>query len=194
MKTLNILLTMGLLSLFTSCFTGKNKAVVATETQVKGKTLYDQQIKLIGLEGEHIDLKSFKGKKILIVNTASKCGYTGQYEDLEKLHKQYKEKLVIIGAPCNQFGNQEPGSAEEIGVFCQRNYGVSFLMTEKLDVKGSNQHPLYAWLTQINLNGVSDFEVKWNFNKFLINENGVLTHYFGSGTKPFDADLIGAIN
>jgi len=193
MKTLNILLAMGLLSMFTSCFTGKNKAVVATEKQTAGNTLYDQKIELTSLEGKAINLADFKGKKILIVNTASKCGYTGQYEDLEKLNKEYEGKLVIIGTPCNQFGNQEPGSAEEIGAFCQKNYGVSFLMTEKLDVKGENQHALYAWLTKQSLNGVSDFEVKWNFNKFLINENGVLTHYFGSGTKPYDAELIGAI-
>jgi glutathione peroxidase len=112
---------------------------------------------------------------------------------LEKLSKKYSGSLVIIGSPCNQFGGQEPGSAEQIGSFCQKNYGVTFLLTEKLNVKGDSIHPLYAWLTQKNLNGSSDFTVKWNFNKFLINENGNLTHYFGSSTKPLDTEVTNAI-
>lgn len=194
MRHLYITLTfMGLLSILTSCFTGKNKNLVAGENFQKANTIFDQQISLRTLDIQSINLADFKGKKILFVNTASKCGYTGQYADLEKLSKEYKENLVIIGTPCNQFGGQEPGSAEEIGAFCEKNYGVTFLLTEKLDVKGANQHPLYKWLTTETENGLSDFEVKWNFNKFLINEKGQLTHYFGSGTKPYDAELIAAI-
>jgi glutathione peroxidase len=191
---LTSILFMGLFSMLTACFTGKNKAVVASPGIVLGKTLYDLPLSLASLDGKPIDFTQFKGKKILFVNTASKCGYTGQYADLEKLHQTYGDKVVVIGLPCNQFGGQEPGSAEEIGAFCQKNYGVSFLITEKIDVKGENQHPLYAWLTKEELNGLINIEVKWNFNKFLVNENGVLTHYFGSNTKPMDPEIISIIN
>lgn len=188
------LLFMGLLSLLTSCFTGKNKTIVSTPGIILGKTFYDNPFSIQSIDGKPIDFQQFKGKKLLLVNTASKCGYTGQYADLEKLHKEYGDKVVVIGFPCNQFGGQEPGTAEEIGAFCQKNYGVSFLLTEKIDVKGENQHPIYAWLTQSSQNGVIDIEVKWNFNKFLVNENGVLTHYFGSATKPLDNEIISLIN
>ncbi|MCO6494318.1 MAG: glutathione peroxidase [Bacteroidetes bacterium] len=162
-------------------------------TKIQGKALYDQNISIKSLDGNVIDLNDFKGKKILFVNVASKCGFTPQYEDLQKLHEKYQDKLVIIGCPCNQFGKQEPGTAKEIKEFCSVNYGITFLLTEKLDVKGENQHPLYSWLCNENKNGLSDFEVKWNFNKFLVNENGVLIHYFGSSTKPFDKELVDAI-
>jgi glutathione peroxidase len=190
MKLINSFILMGLLSMLSACFTGKNKAVTSSDIS-SAKSLYSIQIN--SLDGNEINLAEFKGKKILFVNTASQCGFTYQYEDLEKLSKKYSGSLVIIGSPCNQFGGQEPGSAEEIGSFCQKNYGVTFLLTEKLNVKGDSIHPLYAWLTQKNLNGSSDFTVKWNFNKFLINENGNLTHYFGSSTKPLDAEVTNAI-
>jgi glutathione peroxidase len=190
MKLYYSYIIMGLLSMLSSCFTGKNKAITSSETSSK-KSLYS--IQLNSLDGKAINLADFKGKKILFVNTASECGFTYQYEDLEKLSKKYANDLVIIGSPCNQFGGQEPGSAEQIGSFCQKNYGVTFLLTEKLNVKGDSIHPLYAWLTQKNLNGASDFTVKWNFNKFLINENGSLTHYFGSSTKPLDTEITSAI-
>ena len=108
--------------------------------------LYDIQIN--SLQGKPINFGDFKGKHILFVNVASKCGFTPQYKDLEKLYQEYQDDLMVIGVPCNQFGNQEPGSSDEIQEFCQVNYGVSFLITEKVDVKGSNQHPLYAWLTK----------------------------------------------
>lgn len=135
-------------------------------------------------------MSDFRGKKILIVNVASKCGYTPQYEALQKLYESRKEKLVIIGFPCNQFMNQEPGSEEEIGSFCKLNYGVSFPLTSKIEVKGSNQHPIYQWLTQKSLNGQADYKVSWNFNKFLISENGELLAYFGSSVDPLDESLI----
>ena len=145
-------------------------------------SLYD--ISINSLTGEPIDLSSFKGKKILIVNTASECGFTGQYEGLQELYNTYKDKLVVMGVPCNQFGGQEPGTASEIQSFCKQNYGVTFLMTEKVDVKGGNQHPLYKWLTSKELNGVSSSSVKWNFQKYLINEKGNLIDYYYSITSP----------
>lgn len=156
------------------------------------KSFYDLSIK--ALDGkETISFASYKGKKILCVNTASECGYTKQYEGLQKLAEQYKDKLVVIGFPCNQFGGQEPGSSEEIGQFCKKNYGVTFPITEKIDVKGQHQHPVYQWLCQKNNNGVGDYEVKWNFNKFLIDENGNLLAYYPSSVKPESEELKAAI-
>jgi glutathione peroxidase len=150
-------------------------------------SIYD--ISLTGLTGEKIDLSTFKGKKILIVNTASECGFTKQFADLQKLHEKYKDKLVIIGVPCNQFGGQEPGNAQEIQSFCQVNYGVTFLMTEKVDVKGESQHPLYQWLTKKELNGVKSSSVKWNFQKYLIDEQGNLLDYYFSLTNPMSSKI-----
>jgi glutathione peroxidase len=146
-------------------------------------------IAINSLEGDPIDLSSFKGKKILFVNVASKCGFTKQYAELQSLHEQYKENLVVIGVPCNQFGSQEPGTAVEIRTFCTQNFGVDFLMTEKVEVKGENQHPLYAWLTDKTLNGKSSSTVKWNFQKYLIDENGQLIDYFYSMTKPMSKKI-----
>lgn len=151
------------------------------------QSIYD--IKINSLTGEPIDLESFKGKKILIVNTASKCGFTNQYEDLQNLYDTYKENAMVIGVPCNQFGNQEPGVHDEIASFCKVNYGVSFLMTEKVDVKGKDQHPLYAWLTDKTINGVKSSSVKWNFQKYLIDENGQLVDYYYSITKPLSKKI-----
>ncbi len=140
-----------------------------------------------------INMADFQGKKILVVNVASECGFTVQYGDLQKLYEQYKESLVIIGFPCNQFGGQEPGSKEEIATFCQKNYGVTFPISQKIDVKGENQHAIYSWLTSKTQNGLGDYEVAWNFNKFLIDEDGQLISYFPSKVKPFDSKLINAI-
>ncbi len=136
-----------------------------------------------------ISLSDFEGKKILIVNVASKCGYTSQYTELQKLHEMYSDSLVIIGIPCNQFLYQESGTEEEIVAFCQKNYGVSFLMSSKVNVKGKNQHPLYSWLTQESENGVGDFKVGWNFNKFLIDENGNLIAHFDSSIEPLSDEI-----
>lgn len=156
------------------------------------KSIYD--IKIEALEGGTIDLKKYKGKKILIVNTASKCGFTPQYEGLEKLYEQYKDKLVIIGLPANNFLFQEPGKNTEIATFCKKNYGVTFPMAAKIDVKGKNMHPLYIWLTQKKWNKVSDNSVKWNFQKYLIDENGNFQQMFAPSVEPMDAELIKAIN
>lgn len=152
------------------------------------KSLYD--IKISSLQGNPINLDDFKGKHILFVNVASKCGFTSQYKGLQELHETYKEKLQVIGVPCNQFGGQEPGTAEEIETFCEVNYGVDFLITEKIDVKGKNQHPLYEWLTQEQQNGVSSSTVKWNFQKYLINGHGKLVDYFYSATNPMSKKII----
>ena len=146
------------------------------------ESIYD--IKINALNGDEINLSDFKDKYLLIVNVASECGFTGQYEDLQKLYDTYKDRLMIIGVPCNQFGGQEPGTAIEIQNFCKINYGVTFLMTEKVEVKGKNQHPLYQWLTQQSKNGSSSSSVKWNFQKYLIGKNGELLDYFLSITNP----------
>lgn len=141
-------------------------------------------IKINALNSNPINLSDYKGKYLLFVNVASECGFTGQYEDLQKLYETYQDKLMIIGVPCNQFGGQEPGSASEIQEFCKVNYGVTFLITEKVDVKGNNQHPLYQWLTQQSKNGSSSSSVKWNFQKYLVSKNGELIDYYFSITKP----------
>ena len=152
-------------------------------------SIYDFKIQALHSE-EEIDFADFKGKKILIVNVASRCGFTPQYEGLEKLNKEFGDDLAIIGFPCNQFMFQESGSEEKIASFCQKNYGVSFPMTTKVKVKGGSKHPIYKWLTTKELNGLGDFKVKWNFNKFLINEEGKLVAHFGAKVKPYDEELI----
>lgn len=138
----------------------------------------------VSLNGDTIELNTFKGKKILFVNVASKCGFTPQYEGLQELHDKYKDKLVILGFPCNQFGEQEKGSSDEIQSFCKKNFGVEFLMSEKIDVKGVNQHPIYKWLTSKELNGKNSTSVKWNFQKYLVDEDGIWIDYWYSLTKP----------
>lgn len=149
--------------------------------------IYDYAIS--DIDNQPIKLADFKGKKILFVNVASKCGYTPQYAELQKLHETYPENMVIIGLPCNQFGGQEPGTGEEIKTFCQKNYGVEFLITEKIDVKGENQHPIYKWLTTKKLNGKMDSSVKWNFTKYLVSETGELIDSFGSSVKPMSEKI-----
>ena len=151
------------------------------------KSLYN--IEIDSLQGKSIDLSSYKGKKILFVNVASKCGFTPQYKDLQKLHNEYQNKLVVIGVPCNQFGKQEPGESNEIQEFCEVNYGVSFLITEKVDVKGNEQHPLYTWLTKKTENGKKNSSVKWNFQKYLIDEDGELIDYYFSITSPTSSKI-----
>ncbi len=143
------------------------------------------------INGNSFDLSSLKGKKVMLVNTASKCGLTPQYEKLEALYQQYKDQnFVIIGFPANNFMWQEPGTNDEIKTFCQKNYGVSFPMMAKISVKGKNQHPLYAFLTQKAKNGVVDSSVKWNFQKYLIDENGVLVDVIAPRTQPDDIKVL----
>jgi glutathione peroxidase len=143
---------------------------------------YDFKVKT--LEGGDFNFSSLKGKKVMIVNTASKCGFTPQYKDLEEVYEKFRDDLVIIGFPANNFLNQEPGSAADIRNFCTENYGVTFPMMAKISVKGSDMHPLYRWLTSKDRNGVMDSEVKWNFQKYLIDENGKLVDVIYSKEKP----------
>lgn len=141
------------------------------------------------IHGNPLDLKSFTGKKILVVNVASECGYTRQYEGMESLYKDFSDRLVILGCPCNDFGGQEPGEEAEILTFCQKNYGVTFPLTEKINIQ-RNPHPLYQWLCQKSLNGVSDAEVTWNFQKFMINENGQWEACLAPSAEPFSPDIL----
>lgn len=141
------------------------------------------------LQGKPLDLSNFKGKSILFVNVASKCGFTPQYKELQQLQDEYNDSLVVIGVPCNQFGGQEPGSSEEISEFCEINYGVTFPITEKVNVKGENKHPLYQWLTTKAINGNKNSTVKWNFQKYLVNEKGELVDYYYSITKPLNSRI-----
>jgi glutathione peroxidase len=140
--------------------------------------------KVKAIDGGTIDLSAYKGKKILIVNTASKCGYTKQYEGLEALYKKYRSQLVVIGFPANNFGGQEPGSDAEIKEFCSSKFNVSFPMASKVSVKGGDIDPLFKWLTNKSENGVLDANIGWNFNKFLIDENGKLLQHFSSNVEP----------
>lgn len=152
--------------------------------------LFDFKVK--NIEGNTIDLTAFKGKKILIVNTASECGFTPQYEDLQKLYSTYKDKLVIIGFPANNFGEQEPGTNSEIKSFCSKNYGVTFPMMGKVSVKGNGIDPLFAWLTtEPNPDFTGD--IKWNFEKFLLDENGKLIHRFKTRTSPMSDEIVNLI-
>ena len=154
-------------------------------------SLYD--IRINDIDGNPIHFSDFRGKKILFVNVASKCGFTRQYADLEYLHQSYKNSLVIIGVPCNQFGNQEPGTLEEIKSFCSNQYNISFLLTEKIDVKGKNQHSLYKWLTRKENNGKTNSSVKWNFQKYLVDPTGNFINYFYSTTNPRSSKIISLI-
>ncbi|HVG11789.1 MAG TPA: glutathione peroxidase [Flavisolibacter sp.] len=160
---------------------------------ISGSSIYD--FKVTGLEGAEIDFAQFKGKKILIVNTASACGYTPQYEELEALHKKYGKKLVVIGFPANNFGNQESGTNAEIKEFCKRNYGVTFPMAEKVSVTGEDIHPLFKYLTEeAKALGTADPVVKWNFTKFLIDEKGKLVKVFPSKVKPMSEEITVYLN
>jgi glutathione peroxidase len=163
--------------------------IVMINLQINAQSFYD--LEAVTIDGEVLKFETLKGKKVMIVNVASKCGYTPQYEDLEKLWQNYKDKnFVIIGFPANDFMKQEPGTNEEIKSFCSINYGVSFPMMSKISVIGGDMHPVYQWLTDKVKNGVSDSKVKWNFQKYLIDENGRLLGYFEPGVKPLDPKII----
>lgn len=156
------------------------------------KNIYDYSF--TSLEGEEINLAAYKGKKMLLVNTASKCGFTPQYEELETLYRQHQDRLIIIGFPANNFLNQEPGTNEDIAAFCERNYGVTFPMSEKISVVGENQDPIYRWLTSKAYNGKKDSKVKWNFQKYLIDETGNLIEVFESAVSPLSEEIAKHLN
>ena len=178
--TFHLLLLIKFLMIFTPA---KTDAVPAS--------IYD--FKVAGLTGGTVDFAKYKGKKILIVNTASKCGNTPQYSDLEAMYKKYQGKLVIVGFPANNFGAQEPGSNTQISEFCQKNYGVSFPMASKISVKGDDMAPIYHWLTEKKYNNLKDSEVTWNFQKYLIDEHGKLVAVFDPSTKPMSPEILAAI-
>jgi glutathione peroxidase len=152
------------------------------------------RFKMRSLAGEEVDLAKYQGKVVMIVNVASKCGYTGQYEQLQKLHEKYASQgLAILGFPCNQFLGQEPGSAEEIQTFCRKNYGVTFDMFAKVEVNGENACELYKFLTSLDTKPKGAGKIGWNFEKFLIDRNGTVVARFGSGTKPDDPEIVATI-
>jgi glutathione peroxidase len=157
------------------------------------QSIYDFKVKT--LEGEDFSFEQLKGKKVMIVNTASKCGFTPQYEELQELWEHYGgDDFIIIGFPANNFMNQEPGSDEDIMAFCSRNYGVTFPMMSKISVKGKDMHPLYKWLTQKELNNFKDSKVQWNFQKYLIDENGRLVKVIKPKVKPTDPEILNWLN
>lgn len=166
--------------------------IILTSTIIKAqdmKSIHD--FKVTDLYGEEFDFSSLKGKKIMVVNTASECGLTPQYEQLQAIYEKYKDKnFVIVGFPANNFGAQEPGSDKEIAAFCKKNYGVSFPMMSKISVKGEDMHKLYQFLTQKSQNGLEDSEVKWNFQKYLLDEKGHLVKVIQPQTLPDDESII----
>ncbi len=162
---------------------------IAFSASAFSQSIYDYKVQT--LSGETFDFSTLKGKKIMIVNTASKCGYTSQYEQLEAIYKEYKNKgFVVVGFPSNDFMKQEPGTNEEIAEFCQKNYGVTFPMMDKIRVKGKDIAPIYSFLTSKSLNKLEDNDVKWNFQKYLINEEGQLIRVIKSGVLPTDESII----
>lgn len=180
---------MGLLSFLTTFLSGcassrnpENEAVLKNKTSI-------HQFEFIGINGDTINFSSFNGKKILIINTASECGFTKQYDELEKLYQKYQDKLVVIGFPANNFGGQEPGSNQEIASFCKKNYGVNFLLAAKSSVKGKDINPIMEWLIKESKGG----NILWNFEKFLLDENGFLIDRFRSITKPMSEKITSKI-
>jgi len=189
-KILGIVLSGALVFSATSCGFKKVVARPAESTNImeeKG-SIYDFTMESI--DGQEISLSKFKGSKVLIVNTASECGFTPQYEGLQELHKLHGDKLVILGFPANNFGGQEPGSDLEIKTFCQANYGVTFQMFSKISVKGDDMHPLYQWLSDKNKNGWNDQAPNWNFCKYLVNEKGELIKFYASGVDPMGDEIL----
>ena len=180
---------LSIVSLITLACTNQKQAKIDTTTTNPKGSIYQYSAK--DIDGNDFEMSELEGKKVLIVNTASKCGFTPQYEQLEEIYQKYKDdNFTIIGFPANNFMSQEPGSNEDIKEFCSLNYGVSFPMMSKISVKGDDMHPLYQYLTQKDQNGVLDNEVKWNFQKYLINEDGTLAHVFYSKTLPNDEEII----
>ena len=177
-KLFIVLLSIG--AFLQSCTNHKQE--ISKDKSNEMKNLYDYKVE--SLDGKEINFAGFKGKKVLIVNTASECGFTPQYADLEKVAEQYKDQLVVVGFPANNFGAQEPGSNAEIGAFCQKNFGVTFPMAAKVSVKGDDIAPIFKYLTEKDLNGVKNTNILWNFTKFLVDENGKLIHSFISTTEP----------
>lgn len=195
MKTLLII---GTFIILTSCQNKTQNKTLAMNVDTTNETVTQQtiyQFKVKDLNDKEFDFSTLKGKKVLIVNTASECGLTPQYKDLEAIYKKYSDKnFVIVGFPANNFGAQEPGSNEQIATFCQKNYGVTFPMMSKISVKGKDMNEVYQFLTQKSKNGLQDSEVEWNFQKYLINEKGELVKVLSPRVLPTDQEIIDWIN
>ena len=192
MKKISLFIAILILSSCQNQAQNNNKAM-ESQTPVQTQTIY--QFKVTDLNGKEFDFSTLKGKKLLIVNTASECGLTPQYKDLEAIYSKYKDKnFVIIGFPANNFGSQEPGSNEQIAKFCHMNYGVTFPMMSKISVKGKDIHEVYQFLTQKDKNGLQDSQVEWNFQKYLINEEGELIKVLSPSVLPTDTEIVGWIN
>ena len=177
-----------LMSLFMGC---QDKIIEKPNAELMQDRPSIHQFKVTDIEGNTFDFATLKGKKILVVNTASKCGLTPQYKDLQALYEKYgDENFTIVGFPANNFMSQEPGNDEEIAAFCEKNYGVTFPMMSKISVKGDDMHPLYRWLTSKSANGVLDSEVSWNFQKYIIDENGKLVGFFKPAVKPLSDEVV----
>lgn len=190
-----IALFVGTVSWMASCFNA-NRVTAATDSPIANQnpspsTFYD--LKAVTLQGDTISMSEYKGKNIIILNVASKCGYTPQYTDWQKYYEDNKGKTVVLGFPCNQFLRQEPGTSEEIASFCEKNYGVTFPIFEKTDVKGDSRGPVYQWLTDPTKNGWNSDAPSWNFCKYYINKEGKLTHFFGSKITPDSPEFIAAV-
>lgn len=167
-----------------------NQQPVSIAPKTKDMSMSIHKFSVEDLSGQPFEFSRLKGKKILVVNTASECGYTPQYKQLEELYKKYEGKVVVVGFPTNDFGGQEPGSNTDIAKFCEKNYGVTFPMMSKITVKGKAMHPIYQFLTQKTKNHVQDSEVEWNFQKYLINEDGELEKVVASKVSPMDEEII----
>ena len=189
LKTVLIMIT----SLIGGIFADKSEiAHRPADAAAAAQTLYDFKVKsLVG--NKTVDLSQYKGKKVVILNVASKCGYTKQYADWEKFNKEHGDKVVVLGFPSNNFGGQEPGTSEEIATFCSATYGVTFPMFEKVEVVGDNISPLYKWLSTKDLNGWNDKTPSWNFCKYVVNEKGELTNFFASKILPTDPEFLKAV-
>lgn len=173
-------------------FRNNNLKIKASLISTTPKSFYD--LSYTSIDGKTIQMSDYAGKYVLCVNVASKCGNTPQYDALQELYTKYQDKLVIIGFPCNQFLGQESGTEEEIAAFCKKNYGVTFPLSSKLDVKGTNQHPVYTWLTSKELNGVADDKIEWNFHKVLISPEGDWLQAFSAGMDPMNGEIEKAMN
>lgn len=176
---------------FLKLFAPKQIASKPADINKSIQSFYDFRLKSI--DGKVIDFSQFRGKKVMIVNTASECGYTPQYDELQRLHETHGDKLTILGFPANNFGAQEPGSNADIGAFCRKNFGVTFQLFEKSDVVGRNQNPLYKWLSHKELNGWNNEKPNWNFCKYLISENGELLKFYSSAVNPMSDEIIKAL-
>lgn len=186
-KIIKMLKAMFLFGFLTSLIPGCKYVAQNTNNAKAKSSIYE--LSFISLTGEEIKLSSFKGKKIMIVNVASRCGFTPQYAELEKIQQKYKDKLQIIGFPCNQFAGQEPGDSKQIKEFCTSNYGITFPISEKINVKGNNKHPIFQWLTNKNLNGWNSQSPSWNFCKYIISEDGQLMAYLSSKVLPDSKEI-----